>query len=186
MNKCVICSNPTEKKLCGDSKCRSEFSRQTIRNSLKKHGGEITRFRKTNGMHRPEVRALVSTKLRAMGWKPILRMGNGTGPTIQQQALAAALGWEMELVIRTHKKQGSGYPSCYKADVGNSDLKVAIDVDGNSHMLISRKGQDQKKDELLRSLGWSVVRFSNRLVDRNLNACVQEVLSMISQREEWR
>ena len=180
MNQCIICQEPAANRVCGKKSCRSEVSRRTIANTFKKHGGQITQFRKTNGMHRPEVRALVSTKLRAMGWGPVVRCGNGKPLPIHQQALAAALGWEMEVVIKTGKPRESGYPTCYKVDIGNVDLKVGVEVDGFSHCALTRRDQDKKKEELLSSFGWLVLRFTNLEVESNLAGCVQKVLSIIS------
>lgn len=122
----------------------------------------------------------MSLKLRAMGWKPVVQGGNGRGPTVQEQALAAALGWNMNVAIPTRIPKGHGYPTCYKVDVGNSDLKFAIEIDGDSHCALSRKAQDLKKEEFLRSRGWLVLRFSNAEIDRDLQKCVQTVLSIIS------
>ena len=190
MANCVICEKEIPVKtyrgarpgrLCGQKECKVELSRRTIRNSFEKHGGEITKFRKTNGMHNPAVREIVSTKLRAMKWMPPVRKGNGTGPTIHQLAIASALGWQMEVAIPTKRKSSERlYPTCYKVDVGNSELKVAIEVDGNSHLTLKRKAQDEKKDAFLRSIGWTVLRFTNKQVAGHLEDCVQTVLSTIS------
>ena len=179
-NKCVICKSEAKKKLCGAKECRSEFSRMTIANTFKKNGGKITQFRKTNGMSDPATRAKVSTKLRAMGWKPVKQGGNGKPFPIQQVALASCLGWKMELAVATKMPRSSGYPSCYKLDIGEPNLKVGIEVDGNSHNVNSRKIQDKKKVDFLNSLGWIVLRFTNREVEINLQNCVQTVLSTIS------
>jgi hypothetical protein len=177
MKNCIICGVEVTKKLCGSRDCRSEFSRRTIQNTFKKHG-EITQFRKTNGMHDPATREKVSTKLRAMQWKPTVQGGNGKPPPIQQVAMAAALGWKMEVAVPT--KMGRGiYPTCYKLDVGNSALKIGVEIDGNSHFSTERKAQDKKKTEFLESIGWKVLRFTNKEVEADLNRCVQAVLSII-------
>jgi len=184
MNVCIICQSPiaskNPRKLCGNPACKSKFSSLTIANSLKKHGGEITRFRKSNGMHRKEVREKVSLTLRAMKWKPVIRGGNGTTPPLAQQLLACALGWEMEVPVKTGKSKTSGYPAVYKLDIANVPLMIGIEVDGNSHNATSRKNQDAKKVALLESLGWKVLRFTNGEVRADLMKCVQMVLSTIS------
>jgi len=180
MNTCVICGSETSnRKLCSNPECKSEHSRRTINRSFAKHGGEITRFRKTNGMSDPEVRARVSTKLRAMAWKPVMQGGNGHGPTIHEQALASALGWDTNVIVNTNMKNGDGYPHHYKVDVGNRQLMIAVEIDGFSHRAMERKSQDRKKEELLRSLGWRVLRFSNAEIESDLQRCVQTVLSII-------
>ena len=86
----------------------------------------------------------------------------------------------MEQAIPTKMPRNSGYPTCYKVDVCNPALKIAVEVDGNSHCPISRQEQDRKKDALLSGLGWTVLRFSNRQVMTDLEGCVRKVLSTIS------
>jgi len=113
-----------------------------------------------------------------MGWRPPIRGGNGKPPPVPQTLLACALGWEMEIIVRTHKKKDSGWPNHYKIDVGNTKLKVAIEVDGQSHY--SRKDQDRRKGSFLKREGWKVLRFSNKQVTERLGECVQTVLSTIS------
>jgi hypothetical protein len=133
-----------------------------------------------NPMHKPGVREKVKTSLRAMGWKPPSRGGNGHGPTVPQLLLASTLGWPMEVAIPTKVRRKGTYPTCYKVDIANVKLKVAIEVDGNSHCLLTRKAQDQKKDAFLAGLGWRVLRFSNKQVTEHLAECVQTVMSTIS------
>ena len=138
------------------------------------------RMKTNNPMHRDDNKERMKTTLRAMGWKPQVRGGNGTGPTVAQQLLACRLGWDMEVAVRTGQKRASGYPGCYKLDIANMVLKIGIEVDGVSHGLIARREQDQKKQELLATLGWTVLRFSNREVTERLEECVQTVLSTTS------
>ncbi len=84
-----------------------------------------------NPMKNPVTRAKVSTKLRAMRHQPKLRGGNGH-LTLHQQLLATALGWDMEIAVKTLKKPPL-YAHHYKIDIGNVDLKIAIEIDGTSH-----------------------------------------------------
>jgi very-short-patch-repair endonuclease len=69
----------------------------------------------------------------------------------------------MEVAIPTGNKprDGSGYPTCYKADVGNHLLKIAIEVDGKGHKWKKGKLRDLKKEEKLKQLGWKTLRFTN-------------------------
>ncbi len=41
---------------------------------------------------------------------------------------------------------------------------IAIEVDGGSHQAISRQIQDEKKEKLLKHLGWKVYRYKNQEV----------------------
>lgn len=134
------------------------------------------RMKNNNPMKREEVRAKVSSTLRAMGWGPVKRGGNGRGATIHQQALASSLGWECEVVVTT----GEGYiPNHYKIDIAEEVLKIAIEVDGHSHKAKKVRAADKRKEEFLLSQGWKVLRFSNQEIEENLSGCVRKVLSMI-------
>jgi very-short-patch-repair endonuclease len=139
-----------------------------------------------NPMHKAEIRQRVRTSLIAMGHKPPIRGGNGTGLTRSQSLLLSSLGmeWTAEYGVRTFKPRDSGYPGVYKLDLAHPSLKVGVDVDGNSHGLLLRQEQDAKKDALLRGLGWTVLRFRNAEVLENLTDCVQTVMSTISKLSE--
>lgn len=114
------------------------------------------------GQHKtPETLAKISQTLRAMGHGPTdaTRGGNGRPPTKQESILLEVLGpnWIYNYAISLGARK-DGYPTCYKVDVGNPQLKIGIEADGRSHNRII----DQKKDEMLTSLGWTVLRFSNQ------------------------
>jgi hypothetical protein len=68
--------------------------------------------------------------------------------------------WEPEYAVSLGKKQ-KGYPSNYKLDLGNPDLKIGIEVDGANHAG-KHKILDVKKTDKLALLGWKVLRFSNK------------------------
>lgn len=137
------------------------------------------RMTRNNPMKREATRQKVRTTLRAMGWTPTVRGGNGTGPTVPQLLLASRLGWELETVVRTLQPKDSGYPSCYKLDIGNRTLKVGIEIDGNAHLAASVKVKDEKKTAFLSTLGWKILRFTNSDVMEHSNDCVQAVLDAI-------
>jgi hypothetical protein len=122
---------------------------------------ELERIRNLIPTTDPLVRLKISRRLKAMKHGPSVRGGNGRGLTIPQSLMLAALGsgWIPELSLSLGR-QTPGYPSHYKIDLANTSKKLAIEVDGHSHA--SRKHLDQKKDAKLRSLGWTVLRFSNR------------------------
>jgi Protein of unknown function (DUF559)/UvrD-like helicase C-terminal domain/UvrD/REP helicase N-terminal domain len=92
------------------------------------------------------------------------RGGNGRGPAPVEAALLERLGppWVWNYTIRTECARGTGYPSCYKVDLANPTEKIALELDGNSHNIPSRKEQDVKKDALLTAKGWTVVRLRNQ------------------------
>lgn len=109
------------------------------------------------------------------------RGGNGRGLTIPQQVLLEALGdgWQAEYPVRTGKKRNSGFPSSYKLDIANLELKIGVEVDGHSHNNSERKAQDIKKDTLLKSLGWQVLRFKNVEAVQNASEIAAQILQSI-------
>lgn len=134
---------------------------------------------KSNPFNDPAVKAKAAAALRARGFEH-LNGGNGRGATKAQHILAALLGWPIEVSIKTKKRRGSGYPACYKVDIGNRDLKIAVECDGHSHKMKSVKDLDAKKDAFLSSLGWTVIRFTNKAILDNPIRCARKVLSTIS------
>lgn len=137
------------------------------------------RMRRNNPMKRPEILEKVRTKLRAMGWMPPVRGGRGKPVPIYQAAMAAALGWPVEVIVPTRQRRSEGHPTHYSLDVGNEALKIAVEVDGGSHCALKVRARDKRKDEFLRSRGWKVFRFTNEEVEADLARCVRKVLSSI-------
>lgn len=90
------------------------------------------------------------------------RGGNGAGPTDYEEALQQRLGtpWVCNYAVGL-KGAGSGYPKNYKLDIANPVDKIGIELDGKSHRSKARQQQDKKKDAMLRSLGWDIVRMTN-------------------------
>src|SRR3972149_4336479 len=122
---------------------------------------ELNRIRHLNPMSDPFVRFKVSKILKSMSHKPSERGGNGKGLTKPQSMLLEALpnGWVSEYALSLGPRRAS-YSTCYKLDLANPKMKINIEVDGNSHH--SRKRSDMKRDAMLDSLGWKVLRFWNK------------------------
>ena len=141
------------------------------------------RMKRNNPMFDPAIVEKMKAVKRTNGtlhvW-PGKRGGNGQH-TPSQILLATALGWPMEVAIKTghHQQDGSGFPACYKADVGNKKLKIAIEVDGKDHNGKKKKLQDQKKEQKLNGLGWKVLRFTNEQIGNDLPTCLQKITSTI-------
>jgi hypothetical protein len=126
---------------------------------------EIERVAALRPTRKPECRAKVSASLKAIGHKPSILGGNGRGPTKPQALLAEVLGeaWTMEYAVPLGGRF-LGYPTNYKLDLALPSLRIGIEVDGSSHHTIKGKERDAKKDAKLASLGWTVLRFSNRAI----------------------
>jgi hypothetical protein len=134
-------------------------------------------MKQSNPMVVPEHREKASAKLRGRTFSGI-RGGNGQ-LTSQQTTLASALGWEMEVTIP------SGNPKwpVLVVDIGNLDLKIAVEVDGYSHRTAKQKNRDQMKTEMLKAIDWFLIRFWNSEVDNDLEKCVSSVLNLCQARK---
>lgn len=165
------------------SKCHSRESSERMARTNRVHAS--TRMLRNNPMHQDASREKMKGTLRAIGHRPSVRGGNGKGMTVPQATFLAALGdeWTVEFVVLTGAKRGSGMAYCYKIDIAQPGLKIAIEVDGRGHNG-KRKDLDRKKDDFLISAGWSVLRFTNAAVLNSLTTCVQAVSSLISVSKE--
>jgi hypothetical protein len=142
------------------------------------------RMKRNNPMRNEESRQKMSENLKFVGRAPIRRGGNGSPATIPEVALFvyfATKGFQLRPVITTGVKRCNPekIPFSYKPDLANFTLKIALEADGPSHVG-KRKTLDQKKDEFLRGLGWTVLRFTNEDILTNPDFVMTTVLSTIS------
>lgn len=135
----------------------------------------------SNPFTRPEIRAKAHATLRDGGWTN-LNGGNGTPITAPVRRLMASLGpgWETELVIPTKGCPHPALPYHYKVDLGLASAMVAVEADGSSHLTKSRKVLDKKKDRALTYLGWTVLRFSNRVIESDTSECIRIIQETVS------
>lgn len=168
----AFCSAP-----CTDLWVSRQSSERMARTN-RQHASE--RMKANNPMQRPEVKAVVATKLRLRGWPESVERGGNGQVTVPQQLLAAALGWPMEYAVTTGPGRAGGLPNSFKLDIAEPSLRIAIEVDGNSHKATPRKAEDARKTAFLESIGWTVLRFWNREVTDDLAGCVRTVMSTIS------
>lgn len=134
-----------------------------------------------NPMASPEVVAkMIATKRRngTLRIGPRIRGGNGTH-TKEQLRLHEALqdDWELELSITTGLE--SPYPPAYKVDIGHRLHQVAIEVDGKNHRSRKSIAVDAKKTQVLESLGWRVIRFTNQDVNTRLSWVLSELTTFV-------
>lgn len=126
---------------------------------------------------RAEAQSKAHRKLAAFGYR-MLDGGNGKGPTQPQQLLARLLGWPMECVVPT--KGLPGYPSHYKLDIANPALRIAIEVDGQSHSSKAVRAKDMKKTRFLEERGWTVLRFRNAEVLEDMPTVLRMIRQALS------
>jgi len=128
---------------------------------------------------RPETKALLSEqgKLRKAEFLAI-RGGNGMGPTACELTLRPLLpeSFQWNYPVPLGRRQ-EGYPTNYKLDYADPNLKIGIEVDGASHK--SRASLDKKKEDKLKELGWSVLRISNSTIQRCTTSALREHLTSL-------
>lgn len=144
------------------------------------------RMKSNNPMNSVETREKVSSSLKSIGHKPVVRGGNGTGLTRHQKILLDGLRsrwplytFEAESPIRTisvrnHFSSENNIPNHYKADILCVTLSIVIEVDGGSHNSPIRRHKDKKKDRCLTLLGYDVIRIKNSEIDDSLPNCLDE------------
>lgn len=185
MKPCEWCKKPFQPKRHGqrfcDRSCSLKWIHQSpIRNAKlsavhrkwwQSSQGEKTRaetsarMKASNPMHNPATYRKAVASIRASGVQPIIRGGNGTGPTKAEWQLMRMFPegvWNYG--IRTGKWNGSGIPPVYKVDLGFPSIKLAIEADGPSHNTPVRRAKDRKKEAFLKGIGWTVLRYSNRAI----------------------
>jgi hypothetical protein len=161
----------------------SKMSSERMSATNKRMGDKISKWMSARTVS-DQTRKRMSESLKAIGHKPKFRGGNGTGPTSTQHTLSLMCNLLMEYPINTACSGVQGVPNCYKVDLAEPAVKLAIEVDGGSHNLISRKAADKKKTETLNSLGWCVLRFTNKEVLLGAEQCAEKIRSTISRLKE--
>lgn len=58
------------------------------------------------------------------------------------------------------------YAKSYKPDFTNIEKHICIEIDGNNHSLIKNKKLDEKKEECLQFLGFTIIRFTHDQIDK--------------------
>lgn len=110
-------------------------------------------------------RERMSAAAKTSGQTFSVRGGNGKGMTKHEMMLLPVLapGWIWNHPIRTGSKE-RGVATNYKVDFGWPGKKIALEVDGGSHR--DRRLLDWKKEAVLCSLGWCLLRLTNEQVER--------------------
>ena len=70
------------------------------------------------------------------------------------------------------------YPTNYKPDFYNPELKLAIEIDGANHSSLNQKELDIKKEHCLHLMGINTVRFTNDYVINNTDDFYREVMEL--------
>lgn len=105
--------------------------------------------------------------------------GNGTGLTVPQALLQSRLGWKAEHCVGVRPRR-PGLPSHYKLDLAAPELKLAIEIDGQSHRTPEARRRDEKKTAYLVSQGWRVLRFRNDEVLSDVEGVIERVKEFVA------
>ena len=166
---------------CCSKKCKKEYFSKiaslTMAKTNRKYASK--RMKENNPMFHLESKEKMQKSLKGRTF--LSRGGNGK-PTKQQLILADLTHLPMEYPIATagHKSQEISLPNCYKPDLACPEVKLAIEIDGKTHQLKHWKFLDKRKMAVLKSLGWTVIRFTNKEVDQDPRKIVKRIMSTIS------
>lgn len=198
IRKCKICEKKFEayisqpqKKTCSMScyrkweqtpECRNKRSKD-LKNAHEKNPEwakrSSKRMKENNPAKNPEIQIKIQQSIKnGKGYKlSQYRGGNGRPLPQAQRILLAALSeeWIAEYPISTKMPRDSGYPTCYKVDIGNPQLKIWIELDGKSHKQPERKIMDKKKEDFLRDMDWKGLRFKNKQVIEQLQTVLKRI-----------
>lgn len=163
-------------EICGTHFWKYAHGKTEYKTCSRKCSGKLA-YSKHDGLTRESTKLKSKISSKENHHIPSVRGGNGKGVTEPQRILKEALGkdWIYEYAQGIKGPRNIGYPPNYKIDIANLDLMIAIEVDGHSHNSLKRKEQDKKKENKLKDLGWTVIRFRNEDVLNDLERCVDKV-----------
>ena len=67
------------------------------------------------------------------------------------------------------------YIGGYEVDIWFPECKLAVEVDGYSHLSETQRKLDFQKDQNLMEKGIYLIRFNNQQIRENLTQCIQEI-----------
>jgi very-short-patch-repair endonuclease len=75
--------------------------------------------------------------------------------------------------IRFYRQRPIGH---YIVDFVSLKKKIIIEIDGSQHYQPGQQAKDKKRDAFLSSLGYRIIRWSDRDVLTNMEGCIQYIL----------
>lgn len=73
------------------------------------------------------------------------------------------------------------YPAgIYEYDFAFLELKLDVEIDGDTHLNPLVKKKDERRDAWTRSQGWEVLRFTAKDVKKNLGGVIESLKNKIS------
>ncbi len=52
-------------------------------------------------------------------------------------------------------------------------MKLIVELDGSGHLHPQKKNKDEKRDKILKDLGYHIIRFYNYEIDKNLDGVLR-------------
>ncbi len=89
------------------------------------------------------------------------------------------LGWETKYRV---EREFSVFP--YFIDFTFVNEMVAVEIDGSQHLLPERAESDKKKEELLISFGWHIIRVTENEIKTNLNEFMIKLEKILNNKEK--
>ena len=114
--------------------------------------------------------------------------GGGHMPNENARALRKRLtSQEVKLWVRLRDLKSRGFHFRRQSPIGRYVVDfvafshwLVIEADGSQHGTLSGLQSDTTRDSFLRSQGFTVLRFWNSDIDRNLNGVMETILSALS------
>ena len=158
----------------------------------KKVCNNILKYGVTNVAHLPETRKKISNSVkkniqcRRDSNKTVnnFKFGNGRMSCAEKIAndilLKFGFIYNKSISVGNLKNQfpDMHYPTNYKPDFYNPELKLAIEIDGANHSSLNQKELDIKKEHCLHLMGINTVRFTNDYVINNTDDFYREVVEL--------
>ncbi len=83
-----------------------------------------------------------------------------------------------QLNVKFRRQYGIGR---YVCDFYNAEYKLVIELDGDSHFTPEAENYDAIRNEYMRNLRMSVLRFTNQDIMSNINGVIEFILMHIDQ-----
>ena len=163
----------------GPNKMSDEAKKRMSRNLSDRWKNEEFRKKKIEYMkeHNPSknpeiMQRIVQTIRQRGGYKNQYRFGNGKISDYEQKVYQILIdnGFYYNYAINTKIARDAfpekRYANSYKPDFVNLSKKLCIEIDGHTHESKEIKQLDNKKEECLKFLGFSILRFTHEQIDK--------------------
>ncbi len=128
-------------------------------------------------------------KRHARGDKAFGKNGNGYPPSVAEAAFQRVFPEAIyNYVVRSGRKHDEGYQHYAKIDFAWPNLRLAVEVDGETHTRTKQIERDNRKQEVLKALGWTLLRVSYEQVllrPEDVKNTVKSVISNLNAKRDW-